>query len=86
MQGAVDLVYERDGEIVIVDYKTDRDADVEVAERRYALQLGAYALALTQATGKSVAEAWIVMAAGGGPDGPATAARIPVTGELRGRS
>ena len=82
LQGAVDLVYERGGELVIVDYKTDRDADVGAAERRYALQLGAYALALTQATGRPVAEAWIVMAAGGGPDRPAPAARIPVTGVL----
>ncbi len=42
LRGQIDLWYEQDGEIVLVDYKTDREETPE----NYALQLRLYALAL----------------------------------------
>ena len=57
IQGFIDLLFEEDGELVVVDYKTD---DVrEEAENgidRYRIQGAAYALALQKATGKPVKE------------------------------
>jgi ATP-dependent exoDNAse (exonuclease V) beta subunit len=85
VEGYVDLLYESSEELVVVDFKTDRDGDVDAAERRYALQLGAYAVALEAATGRRVREAWVVMAAGGGKGRPAPGARLAVDDDLRGR-
>ena len=60
IQGIIDLCFEEDGEIVIVDYKTDRVMKGEAGEKelvkRYAIQLDYYAKALTQLTGKKVKE------------------------------
>ena len=58
MQGYIDLLFEEDGELVVVDYKTDAiDAeDVPDAARRYELQAGAYALMVSRATGRRVKE------------------------------
>ncbi len=57
IQGFVDLLFEEDGKLVVVDYKTD-DAqdDVTSAIARYRVQGAAYALALQEATGKTVKE------------------------------
>jgi ATP-dependent helicase/nuclease subunit A len=85
IEGYVDLVFDAGDGFVIVDFKTDRDADVSAAARRYELQLGAYAVALEEATGRHVAETWVVMAAGGEESGIAPAARIPVDEALRDR-
>lgn len=85
VEGYVDLLVETEGGLIVVDYKTDRDGDVEAAERRYALQLGAYAVALEAATGSPVVAAWVVMAAGLAEDGAAPAARIAIDDALRGR-
>ena len=85
LEGYVDLLSESGGDLVVVDFKTDRDGDVKAAERRYALQLGAYALALEAGSGRRVASAWVVMAAGAGPDGAAPAVRIVVDDALRER-
>ena len=85
LEGYADLVYETAGGYVVVDYKTDRDADLTAAVRRYELQLGAYAVALEAATGAQVGEAWVVMAAGGTAHTPAPAARILVDDDLRSR-
>ena len=50
VQGKVDLLYESDdGRLVIVDYKTDSDADPQLIRQRYAVQGGAYALAVSAA-------------------------------------
>lgn len=60
IQGIIDLYFEEDGELVLVDYKTDRVMKNEAGEkelvRRYAIQLDYYAKALTQLTGKKVKE------------------------------
>lgn len=60
IQGIIDLYFEEDGELVLVDYKTDRVMKGEAGEkelvRRYAIQLDYYAKALTQLTGKNVKE------------------------------
>ena len=60
IQGIIDLYFEEDGELVLVDYKTDRVMKGEAGEKelvkRYAIQLDYYAKALTQLTGKKVKE------------------------------
>jgi hypothetical protein len=57
LDGYVDLCFEQDGGLVVVDYKTDsvRDrAAVEGFAEHYSLQAAAYALALEDATGLEV--------------------------------
>ncbi|MEI9811288.1 MAG: PD-(D/E)XK nuclease family protein [Acidobacteriota bacterium] len=49
LRGQIDLWFEEAGEIVIVDYKTDRD---ESSAASYALQLRLYALALARTLGR----------------------------------
>ena len=58
LEGFVDLLFEEDEGLVLVDYKTDAaDSDlVDQAAQRYRLQGGAYALALRKATGMPVKE------------------------------
>lgn len=54
VQGRIDLWFEEGGELVVVDYKTDRVEGAEVRERamEYALQMRLYALALERYTGR----------------------------------
>lgn len=47
IQGIADCVFEEDGSLVIVDYKTDRVASAEELAERYRPQLALYAEALT---------------------------------------
>ena len=57
LQGVVDCFIEEDGEIVVIDYKTDLIRSREqLSERRelYAKQIGAYAMALQRICGKRV--------------------------------
>ena len=58
MEGIIDLLYrDHDGQLVILDYKSDRvdsDAAVEVKLDHYRLQGAAYAAAVERATGDSV--------------------------------
>jgi len=49
VRGQIDLWFEEGGELVIVDYKTDRD---EAGAEGYALQLRLYALALERYAGR----------------------------------
>ena len=49
VRGQIDLWFEEGGELVLVDYKTDRD---ESASEGYALQLRLYALALERYAGR----------------------------------
>ena len=58
VQGVIDLCYAENGEWVLLDYKTDR-ADEEELLRRYTRQLGWYAKALSEITGRHVREAVI---------------------------
>ena len=59
IQGIIDLYFEEDGKLIIVDYKTDRAVDLSELEVRYRTQLAYYRRALEQASGKPVAETLI---------------------------
>jgi ATP-dependent exoDNAse (exonuclease V) beta subunit len=53
----VDLCFQQDGGLVVVDYKTDavRDgAEAEASAERYYMQAAAYGIALEDATGMAV--------------------------------
>ncbi|MBO6138202.1 MAG: helicase-exonuclease AddAB subunit AddA [Lachnospiraceae bacterium] len=54
IQGIIDAYFIEDGEIVIVDYKTDRVKDAQILKDRYTQQLELYSKALEQITGMSV--------------------------------
>lgn len=58
IQGIVDLYFEEDGEIVLVDYKTDRlrEDGEQILIQRYQKQLDYYALAINRLTDKKVKE------------------------------
>lgn len=56
VQGIADAVFEEDGALVIVDYKTDRVEHGDELVKRYAPQLGIYRDALTRSLGKPVKE------------------------------
>lgn len=55
VRGTVDLWFEENGEIILVDYKTD----IAPSPEAYAPQLALYALALERALGKRPLEAWL---------------------------
>ena len=55
VRGSIDLWFEENGEIVVVDYKTDLKQRPEA----YAPQLALYALAMERAFGKRPSEAWL---------------------------
>ena len=59
IQGIIDLCFEEEGRLILVDYKTDRASGAEELIRRYRTQLHYYRRALEQATGKRVAETYI---------------------------
>lgn len=59
VQGMIDAFFYEEGEVVLLDYKTDRIREEGELLRRYGLQLRTYADALAQATGKNVKERWI---------------------------
>lgn len=60
IQGIIDMYFEEYGELVLIDYKTDRvdksTAGEQELVKRYAIQLDYYAKALAQLTGKCVKE------------------------------
>ena len=58
LQGVVDCFFEEDGELVVVDFKTDHVSRAQLDERaeHYRLQLEAYSMALTRVMGKKVKE------------------------------
>jgi ATP-dependent exoDNAse (exonuclease V) beta subunit len=67
IEGYVDLVIEVDGELVVVDYKTEAYDDEEDAARRalaHSAQLGLYASALGEATGLTVGRSVIIFVNG----------------------
>jgi ATP-dependent helicase/nuclease subunit A len=60
VEGFIDLLFEEEDGLVIVDYKTDSlisEEDIQQSMASYRLQGGAYALALQKSSGKSVKEA-----------------------------
>ena len=56
IQGIIDAFFEEDGELVLVDYKTDRISHPQELIQRYQKQLYYYQMALEQLTGKKVKE------------------------------
>lgn len=56
VQGIADCVFEENGALVIVDYKTDRVKDMTVLRERYRKQLDIYRQALQQTFSKPVKE------------------------------
>ena len=56
VQGIVDCYFEEAGELVVVDYKTDRVKTALELKERYQVQLDSYAQALEKLTGKRVKE------------------------------
>ena len=54
VQGITDCVFEENGELVILDYKTDRNQTMEELRDHYAPQLKLYAKALSETLGKPV--------------------------------
>lgn len=56
IQGIVDVYWVEDGELVILDYKTDAVKKEEQLAQRYQVQLDLYGEALQKATGKKVKE------------------------------
>lgn len=56
VQGIADCVLVEDGELVVVDYKTDTGVDAEALLDRYSAQLEIYREALSQALGMPVKE------------------------------
>ena len=58
VQGVIDLFFEEEDGLVLLDYKTDRvkKGEEDVLIRRYAAQLFWYRKALEQMTGKNVKE------------------------------
>jgi ATP-dependent helicase/nuclease subunit A len=59
VQGIVDAWFIEDGEIVLLDYKTDKVRDEKTLTGRYAIQLQLYKRALEAATKKKVKETYI---------------------------
>ena len=59
VQGMLDLAFVENGELVIVDYKTDRGADEEEMLSRHYEQLKVYAKAMEKCTDYSVKAAYI---------------------------
>ncbi len=65
VEGFIDLLYETDQGLVVVDYKTDRapsEEDLEAALTRYTPQGAAYALAIEEALGRTVERCVFVFA------------------------
>ena len=56
VQGIIDLYFEEENGVVLVDYKTDRVETTEELAERYRIQLQYYARAIRQITGKEVKE------------------------------
>ena len=53
LRGQIDLWFEEGGELIVVDYKTDRVSDDQEFPAAYALQLQIYALALERYAGRA---------------------------------
>jgi ATP-dependent helicase/nuclease subunit A len=65
MQGVIDCLYDWNGELVLLDYKTDRVSRPEEIGERYRAQLELYADAITKMTGRPVARRLLYLFDGG---------------------
>ncbi|MCL1924736.1 MAG: UvrD-helicase domain-containing protein [Defluviitaleaceae bacterium] len=61
VHGIIDLYFEENGEIVLLDYKSDNLTDKSEIKERYKIQLDIYKKALESITGKKVKEVIIYM-------------------------
>lgn len=61
LQGVIDCWFEEDGEVVLVDYKTDRVKEIDEIHQKYDIQLALYAQALEKITKKRVKEKFIYL-------------------------
>ena len=59
VQGIIDVFFEEDGELVVLDYKTDQVKKASELAEKYHAQLDYYAKALEQLLQKPVKEKWI---------------------------
>jgi ATP-dependent helicase/nuclease subunit A len=62
-RGSIDLLYRDDGDLVVADYKTDREEDESMLQARYGGQLAVYARAVREALGLETAprtELWLL--------------------------
>lgn len=59
LQGRVDLYFEEDGELVVVDYKTDNPHNLEKEKENYARQVKIYGSVLPKITGMRVKEIYL---------------------------
>ncbi len=59
IQGVIDAWFEENGNIILVDYKTDRNVTEEELKERYQRQLSFYQQALEQILGEKVAEVYL---------------------------
>lgn len=61
LQGVIDCYFEEDGELVLLDYKTDFVDDLETVVENYRIQIDLYAKALEKLTGKKVKEKYLYL-------------------------
>ncbi|HHV60511.1 MAG TPA: helicase-exonuclease AddAB subunit AddA [Clostridiaceae bacterium] len=63
LQGVIDLFFEEDGELVLVDYKTDYvpAGETDTFKEKYKVQMEYYKKALEKLTGKKVKESYIYL-------------------------
>ena len=60
VQGVIDLYYiDQEGNVVLVDYKTDRNVDENELIERYKFQLGLYKQAIEKSLNKKVSKVLI---------------------------
>ena len=59
VQGVADCVFEENGKLIVVDYKTDFVEDIEELRERYSAQLNMYKRLLSESLGKEVVSAII---------------------------
>ena len=63
LRGIIDCYFEENGEIVLIDYKTDylKDGEEEEIKKKYGIQLDYYSRALEKITGLRVKEKYLYM-------------------------
>ena len=62
IQGIIDVLFEEeDGQLVLLDYKTDKDTCPEKISNRYQLQISLYAEAVEAILGKKIKEKYLYM-------------------------
>ncbi len=61
LRGIVDVYFEENNEIIIIDYKTDYVSDKELIKNKYKKQLELYSNAIENLTGKKVKEKYLYL-------------------------